>query len=118
MQSLISLKGLASGLLLAGIASAAPALEARLDPSCNTATDRACWTDDFDINSDYETDMPTGSTVTYQLEVSQIENFVGPDGVTKEFIQAINGQVPGPTIYANWGDTIVVNVTNSLPNNG
>lgn len=30
----------------------------------------------------------------------------------------INNQFPGPTITANWGDQIVVNVKNSLQNNG
>ena len=30
----------------------------------------------------------------------------------------INGQMPGPTIEANWGDTIIVHVTNSMQNNG
>ncbi|KAF2808429.1 uncharacterized protein BDZ99DRAFT_464310, partial [Mytilinidion resinicola] len=30
----------------------------------------------------------------------------------------INNQFPGPTIIADWGDTLVVNVKNSLQNNG
>lgn len=30
----------------------------------------------------------------------------------------VNGQYPGPTIYANWGDTIEITVTNSLTTNG
>ncbi|RMZ76593.1 hypothetical protein DV737_g4735, partial [Chaetothyriales sp. CBS 132003] len=29
---------------------------------------------------------------------------------------AINGSIPGPTIFADWGDTVVVHVTNSLSN--
>lgn len=32
--------------------------------------------------------------------------------------QLINGQYPGPTIRAKWGDTIVVNVKNSMKDNG
>lgn len=27
---------------------------------------------------------------------------------------AVNGSIPGPTIFADWGDTVVVHVTNSL----
>jgi hypothetical protein len=30
----------------------------------------------------------------------------------------VNGQYPGPTIEANWGDTIRVTVTNGLTDNG
>lgn len=30
----------------------------------------------------------------------------------------INGQMPGPAIEANWGDTVVVTVNNKLTNNG
>jgi FtsP/CotA-like multicopper oxidase with cupredoxin domain len=29
-----------------------------------------------------------------------------------------NGSVPGPTIEADWGDEIVIHVTNSLAHNG
>jgi len=29
-----------------------------------------------------------------------------------------NGSIPGPTIEANWGDDIVIHVTNKLKNNG
>lgn len=36
---------------------------------------------------------------------------------SREF-QLINGQYPGPTIRAKWGDTIVVNVKNSMKDNG
>jgi FtsP/CotA-like multicopper oxidase with cupredoxin domain len=27
---------------------------------------------------------------------------------------AVNGSIPGPTLFADWGDTVVVHVTNSL----
>lgn len=30
-------------------------------------------------------------------------------------LQTINGTVPGPTIFADWGDEIVVHMLNSLP---
>lgn len=40
-----------------------------------------------------------------------------PDGVSREVL-TVNGSVPGPTIYADWGDTVVIHVTNSLTNNG
>jgi FtsP/CotA-like multicopper oxidase with cupredoxin domain len=36
---------------------------------------------------------------------------VAPDGVSRPAI-AINGTIPGPIIFADWGDTVVVHVTN------
>lgn len=30
----------------------------------------------------------------------------------------VNGQYPGPTIRASWGDTLDITVKNSLQNNG
>jgi hypothetical protein len=32
--------------------------------------------------------------------------------------QTFNGTVPGPQIMADWGDTLVIHVTNNLPDNG
>jgi laccase len=31
---------------------------------------------------------------------------------------AINGQVPGPTVECQWGDTVSITVTNNLTNSG
>ena len=42
---------------------------------------------------------------------------MAPDGVAKE-MYVFNNSFPGPTIEANWGDTIVVHVQNNLQNNG
>ncbi|KAL1302280.1 hypothetical protein AAFC00_002698 [Neodothiora populina] len=42
---------------------------------------------------------------------------MAPDG-TKRMVFAINGQYPGPTITADWGDMVSVTVKNSLPYNG
>ncbi|KAI5474342.1 multicopper oxidase [Pseudohyphozyma bogoriensis] len=38
-----------------------------------------------------------------------------PDGYTKDML-VVNGIYPGPTIEANVGDRIIVNVTNKMPN--
>lgn len=45
------LRGVVSGLLLGGLAVAAP--------TCNTPSNRACWTSGFNINTDYEASVPT-----------------------------------------------------------
>jgi FtsP/CotA-like multicopper oxidase with cupredoxin domain len=42
---------------------------------------------------------------------------MAPDGVPRHMF-VYNHQFPGPLIEANWGDTIVVHVTNNLENNG
>jgi FtsP/CotA-like multicopper oxidase with cupredoxin domain len=42
---------------------------------------------------------------------------MAPDGVER-MMYVVNGQYPGPTIYANWGDWVVVHVQNNLQNNG
>jgi FtsP/CotA-like multicopper oxidase with cupredoxin domain len=62
------------------------------------------------------TDTPnTGVTRQYDFTVSQME--LAPDGVKKQMVVA-NGQFPGPTIEANWGDYIEVTVHNNLASEG
>jgi FtsP/CotA-like multicopper oxidase with cupredoxin domain len=39
---------------------------------------------------------------------------VAPDGRSRSAL-AINGSIPGPTIDADWGDDVVVHLTNRLP---
>lgn len=41
---------------------------------------------------------------------------LAPDGFSREMM-VINGQYPGPTIEANWGDILEITVTNSLATN-
>lgn len=81
----------------------------------NSADDRACW-GDYDISTNYyDTGPDTGVTREFWWEITNTT--ASPDGIER-IVLAINGTVPGPTIYADWGDTIVVHVTNSLANNG
>lgn len=120
MLSLLSLKGLVSGLLFAGLATAAPTSEL-LEPraaTCNTASNRACWQTGYTVSTDYETSTPSGGSVNLNWEITEHHNWTGPDGVVKSYVQLVNGQFPGPTVRANWGDTISVTIKNSLPQNG
>ncbi|CAK7244933.1 MAG: hypothetical protein STHCBS139747_006498 [Sporothrix thermara] len=81
----------------------------------NSADDRGCW-GDYDINTNYyETAPDTGVVREYWWEITNTT--AAPDGIERTIL-SINGTVPGPTIYADWGDTVVVHVTNSLANNG
>jgi hypothetical protein len=77
----------------------------------NSASDRSLWCD-YNIDTDYESVIPnTGVTREYWLELTQVT--ISPDGVSRTAM-AVNGSIPGPTIVADWGDDIVVHVTNSL----
>ena len=62
-------------------------------------------------NNPYTSAPVTGVTRYYSFNVSR--GIIAPDGYQKSVI-LINGQFPGPVIEANWGDTIQVNVYNSL----
>ncbi|KAF8543120.1 multicopper like protein [Trichophaea hybrida] len=67
-------------------------------------------------NSNPYTDAPyTGVTRDYNFVISSMT--LQPDGVSKDMI-VVNGQFPGPTIEANWGDWIRVTVTNNLNDEG
>ncbi|KAI1111499.1 multicopper oxidase-domain-containing protein [Nemania sp. NC0429] len=121
MRSLVSLTGLLAG-LLAGVGQCAPSqpnkLEVRGPGPCHTPSNRACWSPGFDINTDYEAKTPPGVVRVLNWEISEHDNWVGPDGRVKSKVMLINNQYPGPTLTADWGDTVVVNVKNSLRLNG
>ncbi|KAL2353497.1 Cupredoxin [Cryomyces antarcticus] len=70
----------------------------------------------YDINTNYYQHVPkTCRTVEYTLTVSNTT--IAPDGVERIAL-LINGQMPGPLIEANWGDTVVVHLINALQHNG
>ncbi|KAK3368780.1 Cupredoxin [Podospora didyma] len=107
-------QSLLSVLLLVTLSNASP-YPSNISPRAvcngNTATTRSEWCD-FDISADYYTTVPdTGVTREYWLELADVT--VSPDGVSRTAM-AINGTIPGPTIFADWGDTVVVHVTNAL----
>ncbi|KAK1754289.1 laccase-2 [Echria macrotheca] len=96
--------------------------ESELSPrtrNCNTPSNRACWTDGFDIFTDWESKTPvTGVTRTYTLTITEVDNYIGADGQVKEKAMLINGQFPGPVITADWGDRLNITVINNLRTNG
>ncbi|KAK5154553.1 hypothetical protein LTS14_006690 [Recurvomyces mirabilis] len=63
----------------------------------------------------YETTPNTGVTRYYDWTVEK--QSCAPDGVNITCLLA-NGQYPGPTIEANWGDWIEVKVTNNVEDEG
>lgn len=122
MRSLASIAGLFLAGVLVGVGHCAPSqpgpLEIRGPGPCHTPSNRACWSPGFDINTDYEAKTPPGITRTFDWEVREHDNWVAPDGTVKSKVMLINGQYPGPTLKADWGDTVVINIKNSLRLNG
>ncbi|KAJ6031155.1 hypothetical protein N7540_001887 [Penicillium herquei] len=79
----------------------------------NAANDRKSWCDNFDINTDYEDYVPyTGATREYWFSIDEL--MANPDGRKERLVMAVNGTIPGPTIFANWGDDVIVHVFNNL----
>lgn len=70
------------------------------------------WGTKNSTNSSPYTQSPTTGIIrTYNFTVSR--GMIAPDGYQKPVL-LVNGAFPGPTIEANWGDTIQVTVTNSI----
>ncbi|KAF2018573.1 multicopper oxidase [Aaosphaeria arxii CBS 175.79] len=88
------------------------------DGQCtNGPRTRNCWSEGFSIATDFDAKAPpAGKTVTYNLEVTNTT--INADGNGTKPAMLINNQYPGPTIRAAWGDTVIVNVKNSLQHNG
>ncbi|KAI1812140.1 Cupredoxin [Poronia punctata] len=81
----------------------------------NTPTSRKCW-GEYSVNTDYYVETPdTGVTREYWLNVHHA--ILAPDGYRRE-LMVVNGSVPGPTIEADWGDHVVIHVTNNMLHNG
>ena len=96
---------LSSILTLTSWVKAAPATSnSNLSKRCtNSATDRSCW-GDYDLSSNYYDEAPdTGVVVEYWFEL--VNSTLAPDGVERITL-TVNGTFPGPTIIANWGDTV------------
>ncbi|QSZ30281.1 hypothetical protein DSL72_004803 [Monilinia vaccinii-corymbosi] len=86
------------------------------DQTCrNTATTRSCW-GEYSVSTNSYTTIPrTGVTREYWLVVQNTT--LSPDGVARPTLN-FNGTIPGPQITADWGDDIIVHVTNNLTSNG
>jgi hypothetical protein len=85
------------------------------DNNCNTPSNRGSWCHGLDINTDQYTTYPnTGAVCEYDFTISSVQwDFEG----TKRPALAVNGQIPGPPVICNWGDTVKVTVHNALTDN-
>ena len=88
------------------------------DPACTHGPlTRSCWSNGFSIATDFDQKFPTtGNTKTYSLEITNTT--CDTDGHGQQECLLVNNQYPGPTIIADWGDTIQVTVKNSMQDNG
>lgn len=69
----------------------------------NSATDRSCW-GDYDLSTNYYDEGPdTGVVREYWFEL--VNSTLALDGVSRDTL-TVNGTFPGPTIIADWGDTV------------
>ncbi|KAF4847794.1 Laccase [Colletotrichum siamense] len=87
------------------------------DSTCvNSPTSRQCWLPGYDLTTNYYENVPdTGVVREYWFNIENTT--ASPDGYEMP-VQLINGSFPGPTIIADWGDTVIVHLTNSLQTNG
>ncbi|KAK3375889.1 multicopper oxidase [Lasiosphaeria ovina] len=113
LSSAIGALGLVAPVVLA--APSPPLVEKR---ACtfDSLTNPTCWDGTFDLNTNYYDSWPSvGGHQEYTFHITNIT--MAPDGINRTVL-AINGQVPGPTIFANWGDTVAVTVINELEDAG
>lgn len=90
----------------------------KADPTCTPGPhNRACWYNGYSVATDFDKKSPTtGKTVSYHLEITNTT--CNPDGNGPQQCMLINNQYPGPTIQADWGDTLSITVKNSMQTNG
>ncbi|KAI2623780.1 multicopper oxidase [Xylaria nigripes] len=81
----------------------------------DSANSPSCW-GKYSLSTNWYNDGPdTGVIREYWFEL--VNKTLAPDGVPRVTL-SVNGSIPGPTIEADWGDTVVVHVKNSLGYNG
>ena len=86
------------------------------DDICNSAADRSYWCDKKSTSTDYyNVNYHTGVTREYTFTITNTTLFY--DGTGPKLALAINGQVPGPVVEANWGDIVKITVINNMPDN-
>ncbi|KAI0974207.1 multicopper oxidase [Xylaria arbuscula] len=94
-----------------------PNLSPRQNATCDfdSVTAPSCW-GNYSLSTNWYEEAPdTGVIREYWFDI--VNKTLAPDGFDRITL-SINGSIPGPTIEADWGDTVVVHVTNSMQDNG
>ncbi|KAF2231870.1 multicopper oxidase [Viridothelium virens] len=84
-----------------------------IDGTCNSPSNRQCWSAGFNISTDYELSIPKGVVRKFILDVTN--ETIAPDGYNVSRM-LFNHSYPGPTLEGNWGDTFEITVRNKLDN--
>ncbi|ROV98061.1 hypothetical protein VMCG_07032 [Cytospora schulzeri] len=114
-SSFLALSSCAIAYSVPSLRDTASNLKPRQSNCSNTATSRICW-GAYNIDTNYYEETPsTNVTREYWLSVEQSD--CAPDGYPTTCM-TFNGTVPGPLITADWGDNLVIHLTNNLKDNG
>ncbi|KAK4460398.1 laccase-2 [Cladorrhinum samala] len=105
----------ARGIGALSIPSFESSLQPRQTPCENTPTSRNCWGEYSTATNYYDVAPTTNVTREYWLSVEQ--GLCSPDGYER-MCMTFNGTIPGPTIIADWGDNLIIHVTNNMKENG
>ena len=92
------------------------ALKQRAACAGNTAETRNLWCD-YSIDTDWYNEVPDTDRPPREYWLELVEAEVSPDGFPR-MAMTVNGTIPGPTIEADWGDELIIHVTNHLDVNG
>lgn len=116
-QALWTALALAAGSAARFVADSSAQIPLTHASSCeNTAVSRQCW-GQYNLSTNYYTRFPdTGRTVEVWLSVE--EHDCSPDGYERSSCMTVNGTIPGPAIIADWGDDLVIHITNNMKTNG
>ncbi|EGP88992.1 putative multicopper oxidase, type 1 [Zymoseptoria tritici IPO323] len=88
------------------------------DPECvHGPQTRRCWSGGYSVATDFDLKHPE-TTVTRSYTLTITNSTCNPDGNGERLCQLINGQYPGPTITADWGDLLSIKIINKLEDNG
>jgi hypothetical protein len=116
-QSLFSLLATITGSFAFSIPHREDALlQPRQSPCENTPESRHCW-GEHSIDTNYYEVVPDTGAPPKEFWLSVVEGPCAPDGYQRTCM-TFNGTVPGPTIIADWGDEVIIHVTNNMVNNG
>jgi len=101
--------------LWADIKSCLSSAQSPLEICQHGPNSRECWAGYDTRTNYYETFPDTGNTV--EVWLSAREGLCNQDGYVRKCM-TFNGTIPGPTIEAEWGDELVIHVTNDMELNG
>lgn len=103
VSAIWSLLALGAGAVPASLVNRLSHQAAQRSCAFDSANAPSCW-GDYSLSTNYYDDGPdTGVVREYWFDI--VNGTASPDGVER-MVYTINGTIPGPTIVADWGDTV------------